>query len=235
MPSSHHQLSSCTNARLGPPFLPESATLTLQPSRFVNELMHAPMPPSHRQTYNANLLHPCMPATPLWCMTPFARSGSLPLWYVSCQKTATSVHQQWRGLLPHEMTPSWMQCQAHWHYLRCHNSQTAGSCQTSHFCATACNHQACTTAIASTCFTHNACNSKTTDTSCPQSCPCACAYVCNTQCSSCAAPETWPCLHCTQAPDPGTITALWPTRGEPWPRMSLDCLIVSYAHLGKGQ
>ena len=33
MASSHHPLSSCTNARLGPPFLPEFATLTQQPSR----------------------------------------------------------------------------------------------------------------------------------------------------------------------------------------------------------
>ena len=89
MPSSHHLLSSCTNARLGPPFLPESATLTWQPSRFMNKLMPAPMPPSHRQTNDANLLHPCMLASPLQCMTPSVRSGSLPLWYVSCQKTAT--------------------------------------------------------------------------------------------------------------------------------------------------
>ena len=89
MPSSCHLLSSCTNTRLGPPFLPESTTLTQQPSRFMNELMLAPMPPSHRQTNDVNLLHPCMLASPLQCMTPSARSGSLPLWYTSCQKTAT--------------------------------------------------------------------------------------------------------------------------------------------------
>ena len=87
--NSHHLLSSCTNARSGPPFLPEFATLIQQHSRFVNELMPAPMPPSHRQTNDANPLHPCTLANPLWCTTLSIRSGSLPLWYVSCQKTAT--------------------------------------------------------------------------------------------------------------------------------------------------
>ena len=89
MPRPHHLLSSCTNARLGPPFLPEFATLTWQPSRFMNKLMPAPMPLSSRQTNDANPLHPYMPASPLQCTTPSIRSGSLPLWYVSCQKTAT--------------------------------------------------------------------------------------------------------------------------------------------------
>ena len=89
MPSSHHLLSYCTDARLGPPFLPEFTTLIHLPSRFVNELMPALMPPSHRQKNIANLLHPCMLASPLQCTTQSARSGSLPLWYVSYQKTAT--------------------------------------------------------------------------------------------------------------------------------------------------
>ena len=89
MPSSNHLLSSCTNVRLGPPFLPEFATLTQQPFRFINEFMTALMPPSHRQTNNANLLLPCMLASQLQCTTPSARSGFLPLWYMSCQKTAT--------------------------------------------------------------------------------------------------------------------------------------------------
>ena len=61
MPSSHHLLSSCTNARLGPPYLPESATPTQQLSRFMSELMPTLMPPSHRQTKDANPLHPCIP------------------------------------------------------------------------------------------------------------------------------------------------------------------------------
>ena len=60
MPSSHHLLSSCTNARLGPPFLPEFATLIWQPT---------PMPPSHRQKNDVNLLHPCMLVNPLQCTT----------------------------------------------------------------------------------------------------------------------------------------------------------------------
>ena len=89
IPSSYHLLNSCTNARLGPPFLPEFTTLTQQPSRFMNKLIPAPMPPSHRQTNDANLLHPCMLASQLRCMTPSTRSGFLPLCYMSCQKTAT--------------------------------------------------------------------------------------------------------------------------------------------------
>ena len=81
--------SSCTDTRLGPPFQPEFATPARWPSRFVNKLMPAAMPPSHRQTNDANLLHPCMLASLLQCTTPSIRSGSLPLWYASCQKTAT--------------------------------------------------------------------------------------------------------------------------------------------------
>ena len=36
------------------------------------------------------------------------------------------------------------------------------------------------------------------DTGCPQSHPCACAYICNTQHSPCAAPLIGLCLHCTK-------------------------------------
>ena len=89
MLSSYHLLSSCTNTRLGPLFLREFVTLTQQPSRFMNELMPTLIPPNHRQTKDANLLHPCMLSSQLQCTTPFTRSGYLPLWYVSCQKTAT--------------------------------------------------------------------------------------------------------------------------------------------------
>ena len=89
MPSSHHLLSSCTNARLEPPFLPEFATPIWLPSGFVNELMPVLMPPSHRQTNDVTPLHPCMLASPLQCMTPSIRFGSLPLRYASCHKTAT--------------------------------------------------------------------------------------------------------------------------------------------------
>ena len=38
---------------------------------------------------NTNPLHPCMLASLLQCTTPSTRSRSLPLWYMSCQKTAT--------------------------------------------------------------------------------------------------------------------------------------------------
>ena len=89
MPSSHHLLSSCTDARLGPQFLPKSTTLTQQPSKFTNGLIPTPMPSRHRQINAANLLHPCMLVSQLPCMTPCARFGSLLQWHVSYQRTAT--------------------------------------------------------------------------------------------------------------------------------------------------
>ena len=48
-----------------------------------------------------------------------------------------------------------------------------------HISVPLCACQACATAAASTHCTRNACDSKTTNTSCPRSCPCA--YVCNTR------------------------------------------------------
>ena len=89
MPSFHHLLSSCTNTSLGPSILPKSATLTQQPSKFVNGLIPAPMPPRHRWINTANLLHPCMLVSPLPCMTPFARFGSPLQWYASYPRTTT--------------------------------------------------------------------------------------------------------------------------------------------------
>ena len=89
MPSSHHLLSSCTNASSGPPFLPKSTTLTQQPSKFVNRLTPILMPSNHRQTNTANLLHPSMLVSQLPCMIPFARFGSLLQWYASYPRTAT--------------------------------------------------------------------------------------------------------------------------------------------------
>ena len=80
MPSSHHLLTYCTDARFGPTFLPKFATWTQQPPRFMSKLMPTPMPPSYRQTNNANPLHPCMLASQLQCSTPSIRSGSLALW-----------------------------------------------------------------------------------------------------------------------------------------------------------
>ena len=189
MPSFHDLLSSCTNARLGSLFLPESATPTWQSSRFTNELMPTLMPPSHRQTNDANLLHPCMPVSPLWCTTPSISSGSLPLWYMSCWKTATKCAPAmawstavWDNTfvnavsnpltLPQFVTTATLQAPT-----RPHISANI-----------TCTCQACTTAAASTCCTCNMCDYKTTDTSCPWSCPCACTYACNTQYSPCAAP-----------------------------------------------
>ena len=65
MTSSHHLLSSCTNTRLGPPFLPEFATPIWQPSRFMNELLPTLMPPSHRQTNYTNPLAPLYASQPV--------------------------------------------------------------------------------------------------------------------------------------------------------------------------
>ena len=198
MPSSHHLQSSCADARLGPPFLPEFATLILQPSRFANKLMPAQMPPSHRQTNDANLLHPCMSASPLWCTTPTIRSGSLPLWYASCWKTATKCTPLMAWSTTARDDTFMNAVSSPLTLPSCHSSHTTGSCQTLHFCNTACTWQACTTAVASACCTCNDCDSKMTDTSCPWSCPCARAYVCNTQHSPCAAPSIRLCPHHTK-------------------------------------
>ena len=89
MPSSNYLLSSCTNASLGPPFLPKSTTVTQQPSRFMKGLISTPMPSRHRLINTAKLLHPCMLVSQLPCMTPCAKFGSLLQWYVSYPRTAT--------------------------------------------------------------------------------------------------------------------------------------------------
>ena len=89
MPSSHHLLSSCTNASLGPSFLPKSTTLTQQPFKFMNRLVLTPTPLNHRLINTANLLHPCMLVIQLPCMIPFMRFGSPLQWYASYPRTAT--------------------------------------------------------------------------------------------------------------------------------------------------
>ena len=89
MPSSHHLLSSCTNASLGPPFLPKSATLIQQPSKFMNRLWPILMPSNHRPINTVNLLHPCMLVSQLPYMTSFTRFGSLLCGYASYPRTAT--------------------------------------------------------------------------------------------------------------------------------------------------
>ena len=107
MPSSHHLLSSCTNTSLGPPSLPKSATLTQQPSKFMNGLLPAPTPSNHRQINTANLLHPCMLVSQLPCMIPFTRFGSLLQWYVSYLRTATRYTPAMvQSTTAHEMTPA---------------------------------------------------------------------------------------------------------------------------------
>ena len=89
MPSSHHLLSSCTNASLGPPSLPKSATLTQQPSKFMNRLIPTLTPSDDRLINTAYLLHPCMLVSQLSCMIPFTRFGSPLQWYVCYPRTAT--------------------------------------------------------------------------------------------------------------------------------------------------
>ena len=89
MSSSHHLLSSCANASLGPPFLPKSATPTQQPSKFMNRLPPTPTPSDHRLINTANLSHPRMLVSQLPCMTPFTRFWSLLQWYASYPRTAT--------------------------------------------------------------------------------------------------------------------------------------------------
>ena len=89
MPSSHHLLSSCTNANLELPSLPKSATLTQQPSKFMSELLPFLTPLYHRQINTANLLHPCLLVSQLPCTIPFARFGSPLQWYMSYPRRAT--------------------------------------------------------------------------------------------------------------------------------------------------
>ena len=89
MPSSHHLMSSCTNASSGPASLPKSATLTQQPSKFVNGLIPTLTPSDHRLINTSNLLHPCMLVSQLSCMIPFTRFRSLLQWYMSYPRTAT--------------------------------------------------------------------------------------------------------------------------------------------------
>ena len=117
MPSSCHLQSSFTNARLGPPFLPEFTTLIQWPSKFMgmNWCTHSDASKSQADQW-------CKSLAPMYAGQPVVMydilctgSGSLPLWYVSCQKTATKCAPvKAGGLMPYEMTPSWMQCQTHW-------------------------------------------------------------------------------------------------------------------------
>ena len=89
LPSSHHLLSSCTNASVGPPSLSKLATLTQQPSKFVNGLTPFPTLTDHRLINTANLLCPCMLVSQLPCRMLFTRFESPPQWYVSYPRTAT--------------------------------------------------------------------------------------------------------------------------------------------------
>ena len=140
MPSSHHLLSSCTNASLGPPFLPKSTTLTQQPSKFMNRWLPTPTPPNHGLINTANLLHPCMLVSQLSCMIPFTRFGSLLQWYMSYPRTATR-YTSVMVLFTTAQDDTYMNAVSGLLALfQHHNSHTTGSCQTKCLCTTACIH-----------------------------------------------------------------------------------------------
>ena len=225
MPSSHHLLSFCTNANLEPS-LPKSATLTWQPSKFMNGLLPVLTPSNHRPICTASLLHPCMLVSWLPCTIPFARFWSPPQSSMSYPRTATKCTsvQVWSTTVQDDTNMDAVSTLLT--LFRHHNNHTAGSCQTLCLCATACTNQICTTSAAHTCCTHNTCDSTATDhscfhhTSCPKGHPCA--YTHGTQHSPCAAQKIRSCSCSTQVPDTGDVTILQPMKGDPWPGTSLD-------------
>ena len=82
MPISHRLLSFCTNARLGPPFLPKSTTLTLQPSQ-VREWIN-----THSDASKAQEDKHCRPLAPLYAGQPVAMYDTIcKIWI-----PATVVH-----------------------------------------------------------------------------------------------------------------------------------------------
>ena len=82
MPSSHHLLSACTNANLGPPFLPKSTTLIQQPSNFMNRL------DTHSNDFKAQADIHCKSLAPLYGGQPVAMHDALNKIWIP----ATVVH-----------------------------------------------------------------------------------------------------------------------------------------------
>ena len=82
VPSSHHLLSSCTNTSSGPPSLPKSATLTQQPSKFVNRCA------THSDTFRSQADKHCKSLATLYAGQPVAMYDTLCKIWVS----TTVVH-----------------------------------------------------------------------------------------------------------------------------------------------
>ena len=75
----------------------------------------------------------------------------------------------------------------HWHYLRCHNSHTTGSCQTSHFCTTTCTPKPVQLPQPPSIVPAMSATPKPQTPAFPEVAP-APVSVCSTQHSPCAAP-----------------------------------------------
>ena len=233
MPSSHHLLSSCTNASLWPSFLPKSTTLTQQPSKLMNGLRATLMPSNHKQINTANLSHPCMLVSQLPCMTPFTRFGSPLWWYASYPRTATryapvmvlfttAQDNTYVNAMSSPLTLSQTPQQPHHRLLpdltSLHHSLHLPSLHNWH----------------SLCSFHLQClqlwshrPQLSPSHSCPKGHPCA--YACNTQCGPYAAQEIRSCSHSTQVPVTKDVNVPWPMRGEP----NLECpqtLPFSFMH-----
>ena len=71
MPSSHHLLSSCTNASLGLPSLPKSATLTQQPLQVCEWIA------THSDTFRSQADKDCKSLAPLYAGQPVAMYDAL--------------------------------------------------------------------------------------------------------------------------------------------------------------
>ena len=217
MQSSHHLLSSCTNASSGPPSLPKSTTLTLQPSKFANGLLPALTPSDHRLINTASLLHPCMLVSQLPCIMPFTRFGSPLQWYMSYPRTVsrytpamvlstatqddTCVNAVSNLLILFQMPQQ-----------PCHRylPDPASLCHNLHQPNL---HNQCNWHLL-----HPQCLQLQSHTSCPKGHPCN--YACDIQCSPCAAQKMWSCSCGAQVPDTRDVTILLPMRGEPWLKMS---------------
>ena len=186
MPSSHHLLSSCTNASLGPPSLPKSTTLnpTSPPSSQMDSYLLKHL---QRQADKH-----CKSIAPLYASQPVAIYDILhKIWVpatVVCflPKDSYQIHT----------SNGTVYCHTRWH-LGKHSVKPADTVSDATTttpqaptrpCVSMpqpCTNQTCTTSADHTCYTHHTCNSKATGhscshhTSCPRGCPCA--YACNIQ------------------------------------------------------
>ena len=207
MPTSHHLLSSCTNANLELPSLPKSATLTQQPFKFMNRLLPT------LDTFKSQADKHCKSLAPLY-------AGQLVAMYDTLCKIwvpITVVH-----VLPKDS------------YQVCTSAGMVYCCTRQHFCESSVKpadtvpDTTATTlqtparphvSVPQPAHTYCTCNSTATDHSCSQNTNCPkghpCTYTCDTQCSPCAVQKIRSCPGSTQAPDTGDVTILQPMRGDP--------------------